>query len=309
MEDDYYPKTLQEELNEIVEAFYAIVSEEDIRKYQQSVEELEKRSIAEGAIKAPSRAPDFELEDQDGDRVHLSALLERGPVVIIFYRGKWCPMCNATLMRLQRHLDQIEAKGATLVAISPMLPDGTQVLSSKKSLQFPVLSDLGNEVARKYKITFRVPENVRETMLSWGEDVPTHNGDDTWEIPLPATYIISQEGQIVWSFIEDDPIYRAELEDIVAAIPTTRPSLDLKKVEGENDLKKVEGENDLKKVEDENDVKKVEGEEAMPKNMNSKNERKKRIRSTFKSSMKSLFGKKKQKPEEYLSNYMVGDDA
>jgi uncharacterized Rossmann fold enzyme len=122
-DDEFYPSesSLQEELNEILQAFYDAVTEEDIKCYQQHVESIQERSIAEGAVKCPDIAPDFTLTDQDGETVCLSELCAKGPVVLVFYRGKWCPHCNATIMKMQRELDSIKAKGATLVAISPMV--------------------------------------------------------------------------------------------------------------------------------------------------------------------------------------------
>lgn len=122
-------------------------------------------------------------------------------------------------MKMQRYLSQIEEKGASLVAISPMLPDGTYIFASRRDLGFPVLSDIGNEVAKKFKITFQVPEEIRPTFENWGENIPLENRDPSWQIPLPATYVINQQGDIIWSFIDNDPGVRGEPDDIIAAIP------------------------------------------------------------------------------------------
>ena len=221
--DDMYPQTLQEELNEIVEAFYDAVSEEDIRTYQNFIEGIMESRIAEHALGVGHQAPNFTLKDQDDDLVSLQTLLQTGPVVLVFYRGKWCPHCQATIMRFQRHLDEIKATGANLVAISPMLPDGTQYLATKRCLEFSVCSDIGNQVAKLYNLVFTVDPKYRDTFVEWGDDLPHHNGREAaWDIPLPATYIINQDGQIVWSFVDNDTGVRAEPSDIIAAIP--RPS-------------------------------------------------------------------------------------
>jgi peroxiredoxin len=284
-EDDFYPKTLQEELNEITEALYATLGEEDMRDYQQLMEYISESQIAEAAVQHPGRAPDFELTDQDGDNVCLSKLLEKGPVVLVFYRGKWCPHCNATLMRLQRELEKVEEKGASLVAISPMLPDGTQYLATKRSLMFPVCSDLGNKVARKFKITFEVPPEFREYYLDRGMDIPAANGDDTWEIPLPATYVIDQTGEIVWSYIDDDSGSRAEPKDIVAAIPS--------KDYPEEDTNHAR--------DDETYV----PDHARKIPTNSPNVPKPRnFTTTFTKTFKKVFGKKRQSPRDFLGNYL-----
>ena len=270
-----FPTTLQEELNEILEAFYAAVSEEDIRQYQRLVEDITHKKVAEGAVKPISTAPNFELEDQDGDIVCLKELLSRGPVVLVFYRGKWCPHCQATLMRLQRELEKIKAKGASLVAISPMLPDGTQYLATKRCLEFPVCSDLGNSVAKEFNITFEVMPEVRDTMTKWGEHLPAINGDETWEIPLPATYVIHQNGDIIWHFIDDDPGIRAEMDDIVAAIPAPKN----------------------------NPKEDTCGNLCHANTTPAPNRR--CLSATFKNSFKKVFGKKRQSAQDFLGNYML----
>mmetsp|Transcript_43282 Transcript_43282/g.80414 ORF Transcript_43282/g.80414 Transcript_43282/m.80414 type:complete len:358 (-) Transcript_43282:49-1122(-) len=298
-DDDGYGEdmTLEEELSEILEAFYSMVSEDEIRKYQAYVEECEDMQVARRSIQEPDDAPDFELVDQDGDMVRLSRLLEEGPVVLVFYRGKWCPQCNATLKRLQQCLELIKEKGANLVAISPMLPDGSQIFSSKFELHFPVLSDVGNHVARKFNITFTVPEHVRSMLLSWGEDVPEHNGDDSWEIPIPATYIISKEGKIVWSYLDENSSNRAEPEDIVAAIPaedgkeppkkkgsivsTLKKKLHRKSGKGKKHDEHETAVKDEKKTEHEEDELGVSAR------------------------ARRKFGRKKQDAGEFLGNYMI----
>jgi peroxiredoxin len=182
-----YPTSLQEELNEMLEAIYSMISEEDMKAYQKYLREVEKQKVAEKAIKAVSPAPGFRWIDQDNEWVSLEEVCQKGLVVLQFYRGKWCPHCNAGLMAYNNYLQKIQERGATLLAISPMLPDGSQFLATKRNLRYAVLSDVGNTVAREYRITFVVPENVRPTFEAWGHDLPTENGDDLWELPLAAT--------------------------------------------------------------------------------------------------------------------------
>ena len=122
-------------------------------------------------------------------------------------------------MAYNKYLQTIrDQHGATLVAISPMLPDGSQFLASKRDLQFPVVSDCGNRVARDYRITFVVPEFLRPTFEAWGHNIPEENGDDLWELPLAATYIVNQQQEIVWSFIDNDSGCWAEPQDVVTAL-------------------------------------------------------------------------------------------
>eukprot|EP00567_Pseudictyota_dubia_P016934 CAMPEP_0197460726 /NCGR_PEP_ID=MMETSP1175-20131217/54763_1 /TAXON_ID=1003142 /ORGANISM="Triceratium dubium, Strain CCMP147" /LENGTH=338 /DNA_ID=CAMNT_0042995875 /DNA_START=104 /DNA_END=1120 /DNA_ORIENTATION=+ len=220
-EEEYdYPSTLQEELNEVLEAVYEVISEEDIQNYQRYLDDIAKQEIAEQSAKAKTPAPVFELVDQDNERTSLEQLCQKGPVVLQFYRGKWCPHCNAGLMKYNKYLPKIKEHGASLVAISPMLPDGSQFLASKRDLDYAVLSDCGNTVARKYKVTFVVPEFIRPTFESWGHDVPKANGDDLWEIPLAATFVINKKREIVWSFVDNDHGVWAEPSDVVQALET-----------------------------------------------------------------------------------------
>lgn len=227
-EDEDYPKSLQEELNEVLEAWYELLSEEDIRQYQKYLEDISNKKLAEGALQTVgAEAPDWELPDQDGDPVNLDELCQKGPVVLVFYRGKWCPHCNIQVREMQKILPKIEAMGAQLVCISPMLPDGTQYMSTKMQLGFPIVSDVGNKTAKDLNIAFAVHPDVRESMVKWGEDLPKFNGDFTWEIPLAATYIISKgDRKIVWSFIDNDPGVRAEPAEILANIPKCADNAD-----------------------------------------------------------------------------------
>lgn len=310
-EDEFYPHSLQEELNEILEAFYEAVSEEDIIAYQQFVEGIQNMKIAEQAVKVHEKAPDFTLEDQDGDQVCLSQLLKDGPVVLIFYRGKWCPHCNAYIMRLQRNLEKIKATGASLLAISPMLPDGTKYLATKRCLEFSVLSDVGNTVAHDYNLTFQVKSEYREKFLNWGEDVPSHNGDESWEIPLPATYIIDPDGTIVWSFIDNDPGARADMDEILDAIPMCAVE-DLDEDQrrrkegfsGESDGKGGMGRplrhslSSLPRHRDKG------GDVERPLRHSIAGAPTRRITSTFRRSFKQVFGKKRQSAKEYLGHYL-----
>lgn len=221
-EDEDYPKSLQEELNEILEAWYELITEDDIITYQKYLEDISGHKIAENALQeVGAEAPDFELPDQDGEVVNLEELCHKGPVVLVFYRGKWCPHCNATIMRMQKLYPRIAALGAQLVCISPMLPDGTQYMATKLHLGFPVVSDLGNKTAHAFRIAFEIHPDIRESMAKWGEDLPKFNGDETWELPLAATYIIDKNRRIAWSFLDNDPGVRAEPEDILANIPRT----------------------------------------------------------------------------------------
>jgi peroxiredoxin len=167
--------------------------------------EAEKRALKVGL------APSFSLPGRDGGRVSLASLLDKGPVVLVFYRGAWCPYCNTQLAGYQQGLNRILAKGATLVAVSPQLPEKSASMAEKGELRFPVLSDVGLKVARSFGLVFKAP-------ASYGF-LPDYNGDSSGELPLAATYVIGKDGRILKAFVDQDYKKRASLEDILAALP------------------------------------------------------------------------------------------
>jgi len=160
----------------------------------------------------------FELPDASGKIVKVKELLAKGPVVLTWYRGGWCPYCNIGLKGLLKEQKQIEQLGATVVAISPETPDSLGETAKANSLSFIALSDKGNGTARKFKIAYEVPEKSLAMMKAFKVDLEKQNGDNSGELPLSATYIIDSSGTIRWSFVDADYRKRAEPSDIVAAL-------------------------------------------------------------------------------------------
>jgi peroxiredoxin len=172
------------------------------------------------ALAGGDRAPDFELQNAAGRAVRLSELLTRGPVVLTFYRGAWCPYCNAQLRGLQQALPEIEALGASLVAVSPQLPDGSLELIDEHALTFEVLSDVESRVASEYGILFTLAPVDRALMLQVGTDLPTVNDDESWVLPAPATFVIAGDGTIRHARVDADFTQRPEPAEIVRALQT-----------------------------------------------------------------------------------------
>ena len=174
----------------------------------------------DAALRVGQSAPYFMLSDAFGNQVSLEKLLASGPVVISFYRGEWCPFCNIALRGLQQALPDIKRLGATLVAISPEKPDHGIVASEKNGLTFPVLSDVGNRVARQFGIVFRVGEPLKEfSKNAFNNDLALRNGDHSYELPVPATYVIDTTGVICFAHVDVDyMLSRAEPEAVVAAL-------------------------------------------------------------------------------------------
>ncbi len=173
---------------------------------------------AERAVHQGQKAPDFALPDAKGQTVRLSDLLKQGPVILTFYRGGWCPFCNRQLKSYQEHLAELRAKGAQLVAVSPQLPEYTLSTTEQDALTFPVLSDVGNKVARTYGLVFKLADAVVPIYQRFGIDLVKQNGDSSFELPMPGTYLIGQDGTILLSHVEADYQKRLPVEALLAAL-------------------------------------------------------------------------------------------
>lgn len=177
--------------------------------------------ILERAVNVGDRAPDFSLSDPQFKMVQLSKLLSDGPVVLTWYRGGWCPYCNIQLRAMQEVLPEIKALGGSLVALSPEIPDNSLDTREKNALEYYVLSDLGNRVAREYNLVYKLPARVAE-QFEGRLDISAHNGDDSLELPLSATYVIDQDGTVTYAFIDTDYRNRAEPAEILSALARSK---------------------------------------------------------------------------------------
>jgi peroxiredoxin len=146
------------------------------------------------ALQVGEKASNFELPNARGQNVELNSLLANGPVVLVFYRGAWCPYCNAQLRALQESLEEITSFGATLVAVSPQAPDASAAFADVAGLSFEVLSDLGSFVASDYGLSFELAEPDRALFLAVGNDLTKVNGSDSWILPVPAIYVVATDG-------------------------------------------------------------------------------------------------------------------
>lgn len=192
-------------------------SPEKKRIYAQAIKELEESGIAKG-LKKGDHAPDFTLPDATGRDVSLSDQLAEGPVILSFYRGGWCPYCNLELRAYQRVLPEIKNAGAELIAISPQTPDASLSTKEKDELDFFVLSDEGGEIARAYDLLFKLPDELIELYKKSGIDLPAHNGNESWELPKPATFVVNRQGTIVFSHVDSDYKKRTDPEEVIAII-------------------------------------------------------------------------------------------
>lgn len=180
--------------------------------------EIAASGAGSNAPREGSRAPDFALPDATGSTVRLAELLARGPVVLSFYRGGWCPYCNLELRALQAALPKIREQGSTLVAISPETPDSSLSTTEKNALEFPVLSDAGNRVAKEYGLVFTLPESLRPLYEQFGIDLPVRNGDASFRLPVPGTFVIDGDGTVRLAFVDPDYTQRLDPQDVVRAL-------------------------------------------------------------------------------------------
>jgi peroxiredoxin len=214
--------SLQDELDALRAEFMRTAPPGRAALYDAKVEELRQSFPIENALKTGNDAPDFTLPNPSGQPVSLVGLLRGGPVVVTFYRGGWCPYCNLQLRAYQQVLDEITALGGKLVAISPQLPDGSLSTAEMNKLTFDVLSDVGNHVARSFGLVYSLPDELRAALSSNNKALPGINGDGSWELPLPATYVIAPDRKIAFAEIELDYRERLEPEAIVAALRAKR---------------------------------------------------------------------------------------
>ena len=211
-------RTLSDQLGETVSTFMSSLPDNEAHIVAASFEKLHASHTGERAITAGDSAPDFTLPGATGAAVNLRDTLNEGPVILSFYRGGWCPFCNLELQALQALLPAIRALGARLIAISPETPDNSMTTAEKHRLEFDVLSDTGNNTARDYGLIFTVYEEMRPLYLKWGLDVPASNGDNSWELPVPATYVLDSNGVVRTAHVDKDYTRRMEPEAIITAL-------------------------------------------------------------------------------------------
>jgi peroxiredoxin len=202
-----------------------------------AVEELRHAGIAEKALKAGDPAPEFELPDQNGRLVRSAELVARGPLVVCFIRGRWCPFCVGQMEAMNAIVPELEKLGASLTAISPQTVHQSFLMADQHKLEFLLLSDEGNKVARKFGLVYRVPDYQQEVYRRAFTNVPFINGDETWELPIPGTYIIGMQtaaestqsfscpeansqvaAQVLYAFANPDYTERPEPTDLLTRI-------------------------------------------------------------------------------------------
>jgi len=195
---------------------------EVVAVFHRATAELVASGQAGRALKAGDRAPSFVLSDADGATVSSEERLARGPLVLTFYRGIWCPYCNMDLQAIEAAAADIRALGASLVAISPQTAANSRRSQRENNLSFPVLNDAGGAVAEAFGLKFRLPDDLIAVYGQLGVDLPKINGDPSWTLPMPARYVIGRDGVIAYAEVNPDYTHRPDPEEL---LPTLRSLL------------------------------------------------------------------------------------
>jgi peroxiredoxin len=208
--------------DEIDETMAALTPEPLLPMIEALVADLSASGSVPG-LAVGDRAPGFTLPGADGNAVALADRLAAGPVVLAFYRGGWCPVCNIELRTLQQRLDDITARGASLVAVSPQGPDDSLDLAERMGLGFDVLSDLDQSVAEAYRIRFRLSGELIRQYTEWGMLLPDLNADRSWDLPVPATFVLDRSGVVRARHVDPDYRQRIDPDDVIAALDAVTP--------------------------------------------------------------------------------------
>lgn len=211
---------LQQELQDYLEASLEKRPEEIMNIMASSAQKLIDDQVGRNALQVGGQLPEITLPNATGQEINIYDILEQGPLIINIYRGAWCPYCNLELRAYKELLPQIKAAGANLIAISPELPDTSLSLIEKHGLDFEVLSDVDNKVAKALGLVFKLDEQLIEVYKSFGTDIEKAHGNAEFELPLPATYVIDQTGRVILAFVNTDYTKRLEPSLALEAILT-----------------------------------------------------------------------------------------
>jgi peroxiredoxin len=214
--------SLTEQLAAFKAGFKQRAAPERVALMETATADLKATGIESQALQAGSVAPDLTLPDALNQPLRLSTLWQRGPLVLIFYRGGWCPYCNLELRAWQQHLPALKHMGAQLVAVSPQTPDNSLSTAEKNELAFPVLSDSSLQAATAFGVAFEMSPELIELYSRVGNDLPVLNGNGRWVLPVPATYVIDRSGRVVYAHVEADYRERAEPADVLEAVTKAR---------------------------------------------------------------------------------------
>jgi len=211
--------SLTDDLDRFVKQYLETAPDEVQKDFSRGINELSDSGILDNATNVGEYAPEFDLPNAIGEQISLYDSLQKGPVVLVWYRGGWCPYCNLQLQHIQSKLAEIHAAGGQVIAISPELPDMTMTTKERHMLEFQVLSDIDNKVADKYKLAYTVPNYVVDH-YDLSVKLNDHNGNESNRLPLAVTYVINTNGKVEYAFLDADYKNRASPEEIISVLKT-----------------------------------------------------------------------------------------
>jgi len=217
-------RSLREKLAGRKELIAKYVPAEIQAVHERVIADLAAGGILNHALGEGAKAPGFDLPDQNGKQTSLASLLEHTKVVVFFLRGRWCPFCVGQLEAMNQALPQVRGAGASIVAISPQTVQQAFFMADQHRVQFPLLSDAGNRVARAFGLAYQVPDEQQAIFRRAFINLPFTNGDESWELPIPATFVIDRDATILYASSNPDYTQRPEPEDIVEALRKAGPS-------------------------------------------------------------------------------------
>jgi peroxiredoxin len=215
-------RPLREILAERQELIAKYVPAETQAVHARAVAELKQKRVAANSLPVGTRVPQFQLQDHDGKSASSSNLLAEGRLVLCFIRGRWCPFCVGQMEAMSLVLPEIEQAGATLVAVSPQTVQQSFFMRDQHKLHFPLLSDAGNQLARQFGLTYCVPDEQKAIYQRAFVNLPFVNGDDSWELAIPATYVIDRDGTVLYASANEDYTERPEPAEIIRFLQTLR---------------------------------------------------------------------------------------
>jgi peroxiredoxin len=189
--------------------------------HDRTIASLKARGLAAQVLslfKVGARTPAFELPDHNGSPVSSTDLLGRGRVVLLFIRGRWCPFCVGQIEAMNYIAAEIAAADASLVAVSPQTEKQAYFMRDQHKLAFPMLVDAGNQLARQFGLVYRVPDEQQGLYRNTFVNLPFVNGDSSWELPIPATFVLDRNGSILFAAANEDYTERPEPLEILSAV-------------------------------------------------------------------------------------------
>jgi peroxiredoxin len=189
-----------------------------VARMHRATAELIASGQASRVRKAGDKAPSFVLNDAEGHPVSSAELLARGPLVLTFYRGVWCPYCNMELSALQSALPEITARGASLVAISPQTQPNSRKSIRQNKLTFPLLNDVRGAVSDMFGLRFALSDDLIDLYKSLKNDLPSFNADPAWTLPMPARYVIGTDGVIAYAEVNPDYTKRPDPSELLPVL-------------------------------------------------------------------------------------------